>query len=104
MGPKWEGNCNLWVLNEIIKKIYIESLKKIQPISTQVWLDWLCYLAGNSQMAPTIFFQIFRIYFFNYFIKNPQTTIALTFLTYVISATGGVSSSYLLRRPKRFKL
>ena len=26
---KWEGNCGLWVLNEIIKKMYTESLKKI---------------------------------------------------------------------------
>ena len=26
---KCEGNCGLWVLNEIIKKIYTESLKKI---------------------------------------------------------------------------
>ena len=30
----------------------------IQPISTQIGLDWLYYyLAGNSQMAPTIFFK-----------------------------------------------
>ena len=48
-------------------------------------LDWLWYLAGNSQMAPTIFFD-----FFNYLIKNPQTTIALTFLTHNISDIGGV--------------
>ena len=68
-----EGNCGLWVLNEIIKKIYPENLKKIvgavwelpamyipqpiQPISTQIGLDWLYYLAGNSQRAPTIFFK-----------------------------------------------
>ena len=25
---------------------------------TQVWLDWLCYLSGNSQTAPTIFFKL----------------------------------------------
>ena len=43
-------------------------------------LDWLCCLAGNSQTVPTIFFQIFRICFFKDFIKNPQTTIALTFM------------------------
>ena len=42
------------------------------------------------------FFQIFRMYFLNCFIKNPQTTIALTFLTHIISAIGGVS--YHLRR------
>jgi hypothetical protein len=52
-------------------------------------LDWLCRLAGNSQRAPTIFFK-FSGYFFNYFIKNPQTTIALTFLTHIISAIDGV--------------
>ena len=29
MCQKWEGDCGLWVLNEIIKKTYTESLKKI---------------------------------------------------------------------------
>jgi hypothetical protein len=29
MGPKCEGNCGLWVLNEILQKIYPENLKKI---------------------------------------------------------------------------
>ena len=29
MGQKCEGNCGLWVLNEIIEKIYSENLKKI---------------------------------------------------------------------------
>ena len=29
MGQKYEGNCGLWVLNEMIKKIYLENLKKI---------------------------------------------------------------------------
>ena len=62
----------------------------IQPISTQIRLNWLCYLAGNSQTAPTIFFQIFRIWFFKDFIRNPQTTIALTFLTHIISGVDGV--------------
>ena len=28
MGKKCEGNCGLWVLNEIIKRIYPENLKK----------------------------------------------------------------------------
>ena len=67
MGLKCEGNCGFWVLNEMIKNIYPENLKKIvgavwdlpaqpiQPISTQIGPDWLCYLAGNSQTAPTIF-------------------------------------------------
>ena len=29
MGQKCEHNCGLWVLNEIIKKIYPENLRKI---------------------------------------------------------------------------
>ena len=29
MGQKCEGDCGLWVLNKIIKKIYPENLKKI---------------------------------------------------------------------------
>ena len=29
MGQKCEGNCDLWVLNEILKRMYPESLKKI---------------------------------------------------------------------------
>ena len=36
------------------------------------------------------FFQNVRIYFFKDFIKNPQTTIALTFLTHIISGIDGV--------------
>ena len=36
------------------------------------------------------FFQTFSICFFNYFIKNPQTTVALPFLTHNITGTGGV--------------
>ena len=29
MGQKCEGDCGLWVLNEILKKAYPENLKKI---------------------------------------------------------------------------
>ena len=29
MGQKCEGNCGLWVLNEILKKTYPENLNKI---------------------------------------------------------------------------
>ena len=36
------------------------------------------------------FFQTFSTSFFNHFIKNPQTTIALPFLTHNISATDSV--------------
>jgi hypothetical protein len=45
-------------------------------------------LAGNSQTAPTIFFHIFIIRFFNSLVKNQQTTNAPTFLTRFISAIG----------------
>ena len=47
------------------------------------------------------FFQNFRICFFKDFIKNPQTTIALTFLTHIISGIDGVQNiSYLPHQPK----
>jgi hypothetical protein len=56
-------------------------------------LDWLGYLAGNTQMAPTIF-SYFQHNFFHYLIKNPQTTIALTFLTHKISGIDGVQYQF----------
>ena len=67
------------------------------------WKEWiwflpLCYWAGNSQTAPTIFFKLSGYIFFNYFIKNPQTTIALTFFTHIISAIGGVCSDLMRKK------
>ena len=58
-------------------------------------LDWLCYLAGNSQMAPTIFFIFQDIFkkFVSIRTHNPQ--IAPTLLTYIIFATGGVFGTLL---------
>ena len=56
---KWQkcaGISGMWVLNEIIQK----NMKKI------VGAVWKCYLAGNFQTAPTIFF-IFSGYFFEWF-------------------------------------
>ena len=50
-----------------------------------------CYLAGNSQTAPTIFFKLSGYGFFMDFIKNPQTTIALTFSTHINSGIDGVA-------------
>ena len=29
IGQRCEGNCGLWVLNEIVRRMYPESLKKI---------------------------------------------------------------------------
>ena len=46
-------------------------------------LDWLCYLAGNFQTAPTFFF-IFSGFFYG-FIKNPQTRNACAILPLNIS-------------------
>ena len=72
MCQKWEGDCGLWVLNEIIQEIYTESLKKMwEPFGRnllnstanpaklwwKIWLDWPCYFAGNSQATPMIFFK-----------------------------------------------
>ena len=47
-------------------------------------------------MAPMIFFQTFSRYFFDYVIKNPQTTIALPFLAHNNSAIGCVISLVFL--------
>ena len=47
------------------------------------------------------FFQTFSIYFLNYFIKNPQTTITLAFLTHNISAIGGVTYINLQEKHKK---
>ena len=47
MSQKFEGICCLWVLNEMIKNIYLANLK-VQPNLSGNGLDWLCYLAGNS--------------------------------------------------------
>jgi hypothetical protein len=48
------------------------------------------HLAVNSQTAPMIFFIFSAHFFFDYLIKNPQTTIAPTLLTHNISGIGGI--------------
>ena len=58
-------------------------------------LEVACYLAGNFQTAPMIFF-IFSGYFFNDFTKNPQTRNARTFLPLNISAVGSVIQELLI--------
>ena len=50
-----------------------------------MWVPFGSYLL-NSTANPAQF----EIHSFYYFIKNPQTTISLTFLTYIISAIDGV--------------
>ena len=69
MCQKCGRNSGLWVLHEIVNITYAENMKTIvcavwdlpaaqpiQPIYIQIGLNWLCYLAGNSQMVSTIFF------------------------------------------------
>ena len=46
MGQKCEGNCGLWVLNEIVKKTYPENLKKI------VGAVWKLPARQHSQSSP----------------------------------------------------
>jgi hypothetical protein len=46
MGQKCEGDCGLWVLNKIIKKIYPENLKKI------VGALWELPAKQHSQSSP----------------------------------------------------
>ena len=46
MGKKCEGNCGLWVLNEMIQKIYPENLKKI------VGAVWELPAKYHSQSSP----------------------------------------------------
>ena len=75
MGQKCAGNCGLWVRNEIVKKSYPEKKKK------KSWVPFGSYLL-NSTANPA--------HFQSNFIKNPQTTIALTFLAHIISGIDGV--------------
>ena len=80
----WVKNVRAIVVCGFLKilKTYPENLKKIV---VAVW-----ELPAKKHSTHD-FFQIFRICFFNDFIKNPQTTITLTFLTHIISGIDGVS-------------
>ena len=42
MGQKCEGNCGLWVFNEILKKTYPENLKK------NLWVPFGSYLLDST--------------------------------------------------------
>ena len=46
MGQKCEGNCGLWVLNEILKKTYAENLKKNEDAV------WELPAKEHSQSSP----------------------------------------------------
>ena len=73
-------------------KVAHQIAQPIQPNLRENGLDWLCYLSGNFQTTPTIFFIFSGFFFFlNNFIKNPQTRNALTFWPFNISAVGRVN-------------
>ena len=97
MCQKWEGDCGLWVLNKIIRKMYPAILKKM--VGMPYWSYLLNSTANLAQFewkwAGLAFNHIFSIHFFNYSIKNPQTTNDPTFVKHNISAIGGVSSTIL---------
>ena len=91
--------------NELILKKYAESLKKIvgEPFRSCLlnstanpaklgwkWAGLAVLFSRQLLNGSHDFFQTFSIYFLNHFIKNPQTTIALPFLTHDISVIGGV--------------
>ena len=53
MCQKWEGDCGLWVLIEIVLKKYAESLKKIVGA---VWEFLRCFsfeLKGHPKVWPS---------------------------------------------------
>ena len=59
------------------------------------WTGWAVLFSRQLPNGTHDFFQIFRMCFLKDFIKNPQTTIALTFLTHIISGIDGVSDACL---------
>ena len=60
----------------------------IQPMSSQIGPDWLCYLAGPNVSHD--FFHIFSIYFLNSLDIKPLKPMP-SLLTHIILARGGVS-------------
>ena len=106
----------IWVKNVraiVVCGFLMKSLKKhILKIWKKLWVPFSCYLLDSTADSAQFewkwaelavlfsrylpngthnFFQNFRICFFKDFIKNPQTTIALTFLTHIISVIDGVT-------------
>ena len=94
MCQKWEGDCGFLVLNErIIKKNMLKVWKKSwEPFGScllnstanpaKLGWKWAGLAVLFSRYLPNgshNFFQTFSTDFYHYFIKNPQTTIALGF-------------------------
>ena len=55
---------------------------------SEIGLDW----QATPKRLPRFFFILSPYFFFIYLIKNPQTTIPLTFLTHNFSGVGGVQN------------
>ena len=106
----------IWVRNVraiVVCGFFMKSLKKhILKIWKKSWVLFGSYLLDSTADSAQFewkwaglavlfsrylpngthdFFQNFRIRIFKDFIKNPQTTIALTFLTHIISGIDGVT-------------
>ena len=58
MCQKWEGDCGLWVLNEIIFKKYAESLKKIVGAVCHCQCDYSMMFLANSNVHSNFILQI----------------------------------------------
>ena len=49
MGQKCKGNCGLWVLNEMVKKIHPENLKN------KLWVPFGNYLLNSTANSAQSF-------------------------------------------------
>ena len=84
-------------MKKIVGAVTCLIAQPIQPNLGENGLDWLCYLAGKFQMAPTVFFILSGHFFLNDFFKNPQTKNARTFLPLDISAVFSVSAQLICK-------
>ena len=81
----WAKNVRAIVVCEFLMK----SLKKhILKIWKRSWVPFGSYLLDSTADSAQFEWKCF----FKDFIKNPQTTIALTFLTHIISGIDGVGN------------
>ena len=79
-----------WVIQGILKQVLL--LTRPQFCVGALKLGWIgCAIQQVTPKRHPQFFSNFQdMFFFNHFVKNPQSTIALTFLTNIISDIGGV--------------
>ena len=68
-------------------------------VSQVFWEPIKNRVSPRSVLLEAVYLEaLLYIYFFDHFIKNPLTTIALTFLTHVISDIGGVHTCVTLAK------